>query len=157
MELNVEMMSGMQQIDVLAEGSDCGAGSGQELIDIVFDPDTNGARAKAQVDDGNVVSVVILDKGSGFTAIPTATVDSESCEGVELRVVVDGIMGVHTTRAGAGYTSLPTITLSGGEGNADFEAAEVYARYAAPHLLEQLPHLTSTSYPPPPITTLLPT
>jgi hypothetical protein len=84
---------------------------------------SGNAKAKAEITDGRVSSVIIQDYGSGYTAEPTVTVaapDSStgSGSGATFTVTVNGrLVAVRMSAFGSGYTSVPAVTVSGGGGS----------------------------------------
>ena len=133
-DVELSVSTGVTAIRVLSSGSGCGTGVGHENLQIVFDPvqDANtGAMANADVYNGQVQNVYMTRYGSGLSGTTvTATVDSDSCQGVELEVVIGGLEYAQLNSPKAqGYSSAPTVILTGGgaPGATDFVPAQLYA------------------------------
>lgn len=83
----------------------------------------SGAAAKAELMDGRVHRIAMLDYGANYTSAPSVTVgepDGTSPAGSGATFTVSasgGIVEVYLSNVGAGYTSAPTVTLSGGSGS----------------------------------------
>jgi hypothetical protein len=85
-----------------------------------------GATATATMSSGNVFSTAQVHPGSGYTSAPTATFALPPCTingttciqatGTAVRSTTGTITAVNVNIRGAGYTSAPGITFSGGGG-----------------------------------------
>lgn len=84
--------------------------------------------------NGTVTSIVVTNRGSGYTSAPTVTITGPSGTNTTATAtaVINATSGqvesVTITNAGTGYTSAPTITFSGGSGT----GAKAYAILANP-------------------------
>jgi len=78
---------------------------------------------------GTVISVVVTNRGSGYTSAPTVTISAPGGTGVTAtgNAAISATSGqverITISNAGTGYTSAPTITFSGGGGS----GAKAYA------------------------------
>ena len=76
------------------------------------------ATAAAGISGGNVVSVSIINPGSGYTSNPAVTIAGGGGTATAYATIDKGsINSIILTNAGSGYTSPPTITISGGGGS----------------------------------------
>jgi hypothetical protein len=84
--------------------------------------------------NGTVTSIVVTNRGSGYTSAPTVTITAPggTSTTATATAVINATSGqvesVTITNAGTGYTSAPTITFSGGTGT----GAKAYAILANP-------------------------
>lgn len=76
-----------------------------------------GAAATATI-DGRVASIAIVNGGSGYTA-PTVTLSGGGGTGALATATINGgvITGIAVTAAGTGYTSTPTVAITGQAGS----------------------------------------
>ena len=77
--------SGISAIRVVNGGTSC-AGSGMAYWNVILNPES-GAKARAISINGVITQVIVLQQGSGITSAVTATIESDSCTGVELEVL----------------------------------------------------------------------
>jgi len=86
------------------------------------------------VGSGTVVSIVVTNRGTGYTSAPTVTISAPGGSGVTAtaNAAVNSTSGqverVTVSNAGTSYTSAPTITFSGGGGS----GAKAYAILETP-------------------------
>lgn len=97
--------------------------------DVVF-TGSGGAAAKATVSYGRISSVDIQNYGNRYGTTPSATVDTppgfEKGDGATFTVAFSGqIVDVTPTNLGTGYTSAPTISVSGGGGSGALLTCEI--------------------------------
>lgn len=94
---------------------------------------TGNAAVKADLVNGSIGRVQVLDYGSGYTDPPTVTVDdpdATSPAGANATFTVSGsgtVTDVRPTNLGSGYLEAPTITVSGGGGSGALLRAEIDA------------------------------
>ena len=83
------------------------------------DNGSDTATADVVVAAGVVTEINVTHAGSGYTGVPSATLNSTAGTGATTTVVIDDsvIAGCYIIEAGAGYTTLPTATMSGGGGS----------------------------------------
>ena len=77
--------NGVSKVVVVAAGTGCTQGD----YDVVFEP-ALGSEAKVRVEYDGTVEAILYWPGSGHTNVPSATVDVDGCDGVELRAVING-------------------------------------------------------------------
>lgn len=83
----------------------------------------SGAAAKAELIDGRVHRIAMLDYGANYTSPPTVTVGepdgaSPAGSGATFSVTASGgVVAVNLTAFGSGYTTPPLVTVSGGGGS----------------------------------------
>jgi len=86
------------------------------------------------IGSGTVVSILVTDRGTGYTSAPTVTISAPGGSGVTAtaNAAVNSTSGqverVTVSNAGTSYTSAPTITFSGGGGS----GAKAYAILETP-------------------------
>jgi uncharacterized delta-60 repeat protein len=97
-----------------------GVGYTTPPIVIIGDPGVNGrpARALAQLDNGVVNSIVMVDSGAGYTAAPTVTLSGEVDE-ASISEVGSGYASAASIsfNGGGAFTTPPTVTFRGGIGS----------------------------------------
>ena len=83
------------------------------------DNGSDTATADVVVAAGVVTEINVTHAGSGYTGVPSATLNSTAGTGATITVVIDDsvVAGCYIIEAGAGYTTLPTATMSGGGGS----------------------------------------
>jgi len=75
------------------------------------------------VGSGTVVSILLTDRGSGYTSAPTVTISAPgggsttATANAVFNTTSNQLESITITNAGSGYTSAPTITISGGGGS----------------------------------------
>lgn len=79
-------------------------------------PDIAGsvtAKATAVVTGGNVVSIAVIETGSGYIKVPTITITGGggSSANAVATISTGQVTSVFLTEAGSGYTSPPTVTI----------------------------------------------
>jgi hypothetical protein len=84
---------------------------------------------------GTVVSILVTDRGSGYTSAPTVTISAPpagittvATANAVFNTTSSQIESITITNAGTGYTSAPTVTFSGGGGS----GARAYAILESP-------------------------
>jgi hypothetical protein len=68
---------------------------------------------------GQVISVSMVNQGSGYTSVPTVTfLSSSGVQATGTATVTDGeVTGVTITNGGTGYKTAPTVQITGGGGS----------------------------------------
>jgi len=90
---------------------------------------TSNPALSTGVGSGTVVSVIVTNRGSGYTSAPTVTISAPGGSGTTATATaaVSATSGqverITVSNVGSGYTSVPTITFSGGGGS----GAKAYA------------------------------
>ena len=102
----------------------------------------SGAAATAVLTNGVVTAINITNPGSGYTAVPTVTIVSPIATAMATATISGGtgtgtgtggtgtgsggtVSGFVITNGGSGYTSVPTVTISGGGGSGATASATV--------------------------------
>jgi len=95
---------------------------------------TSNPAISTGIGSGKVLSVLITNRGTGYTSAPTVTISAPGGSGVTAtaNAAVSATSGqverITVANAGSGYTSAPTITFSGGGGS----GAKAYAILESP-------------------------
>jgi len=82
---------------------------------------------------GEVVSVALLNRGSGYTTAPTITFESGSGYGAEAVAVLGTgtnagkVVAINVTSPGTGYKTAPTVVITGGGGTGAIAEATIKA------------------------------
>lgn len=71
----------------------------------------------APLSSGFVTSITLLNGGSGYTQIPTVTINGMGSGATAFASVLNGsVAAINLINAGSGYTQTPTVTITGGNG-----------------------------------------
>jgi hypothetical protein len=95
---------------------------------------TSNPALSTGVGSGTVVSVIVTNRGSGYTSAPTVTISAPGGSGTTATATaaVSATSGqverITVSNVGSGYTAVPTITFSGGGGS----GAKAYAILESP-------------------------
>ena len=119
---------GITAINVTAGGTGYTAVPGV----IIGAPNITGgtqATAYATISAGAVVSITIVNSGSGYTTAPSITFSSGAAAATAV-VATGQVNSITLTNAGSGYTSAPTITLSAPPSGTTATALASYITFA---------------------------
>ncbi len=112
----------VQQVDVVSKGQSYPDGIPPATVSVTIDPPTAAggrqAKAYAQVGGGKVLAIFMLDKGSGYSSVMTATQGGQNIDPPIIVPNFDGNTGamlpglVNVVEGGAGFDFSPTNTNS---------------------------------------------
>lgn len=122
------------------------------------DNDANGVQATATCSisngSGSISTIEVTAGGTGYTAVPTVTIDAPNEQGgtqatATAIIQSNAVVGISVTNPGLGYTTTPNVTISGGGGaNATANAILAYGSVISVEVTE-----AGTGYTSPPTVT----
>ena len=101
-----------------------GSGSEEkEVVRVQLDPTTKLPRVGINRTGNKVEKILINDgfNGSGYTLLPSVFIDAPPNGGIQAQasaiISAGSVVGLVLDNPGSGYTSVPGVTISGGNGN----------------------------------------
>jgi len=72
------------------------------------------AQAEAVVSSGSVISIKIINEGSGYSSAPTVTISGGGGTGATATAIINNgsVVSIIVTNGGSGYTSTPVVTIT---------------------------------------------
>jgi hypothetical protein len=119
----------LDQITVTTAGTGYLAGLHGTFPVLISGGSGTGATALAYVYTGNIYEIEVTDRGTGYQSTDVLTLDFTTHGGGGVNAAatcsfddVGKIVGLNFTNNGSGYTSIPTITITGDGSNASADA-----------------------------------